>query len=95
MPVVLSLRVSTVCTAQQSADVDQYVDQPAIVLGWDTPAPPAQGGRRRRRQLQQGLVAISSFDDCRNDETIKQFVTTNTTCVTSGANNNIFTCSAS
>jgi hypothetical protein len=34
-PVVLSRTVAPVCLPPASADPDQYVDQDAIVLGWD------------------------------------------------------------
>ena len=49
MPVVLSKTVSTVCLAPASTDPDQYQDQAAIVLGWDTPAAGPSTGRRRRQ----------------------------------------------
>ena len=96
MPVVLSKTVSTVCLAPASTDPDQYQDQAAIVLGWDTPAAAAAGRRRRQAAapatLQQGLVAIVGSGECRADAIISQYSTANTMCVTTGTASNIFTC---
>ncbi len=44
--------------------------------------------------LEQGLVVISSNENCRADTTFGQYVSENTTCVTS-ENNNQFTCQVS
>ena len=104
MPVVLSKTVSTVCLAPASTDPDQYQDQAAIVLGWDTPAAgPSTGPRSHQTApapapapapatLQQGLVAIVGSGECRADAIISQYSTANTMCVTTGTGSNIFTC---
>jgi hypothetical protein len=44
--------------------------------------------------LREGVVTISAIADCRADTTFGQFVSENSTCVTS-ANNNQFTCQVS
>ena len=44
--------------------------------------------------LREGIVTISATADCRADTTFGQFVSENTTCVTS-TNNNQFTCQVS
>ena len=34
-PVVLSKTVAPICLPAQSADPDQFIDQNAVILGWD------------------------------------------------------------
>ena len=34
-PVVLSKSVSPICLPTQNADPDQFIDQNAVILGWD------------------------------------------------------------
>lgn len=34
-PVVLSRTVAPICLPAQSADPDQFIDQNAMILGWD------------------------------------------------------------
>ena len=35
-PVVLSKTVAPICLPAQSADPDQFIDQNAMILGWDS-----------------------------------------------------------
>ncbi|XP_046459640.1 chymotrypsin-C-like [Daphnia pulex] len=71
-PVVLSKTVVPVCLPPESTDPDQYADQDAIILGWDA-----------SEVLQQGKVKIASNVDCKNMQSISQYVSDTTICLSS------------
>ncbi|XP_046457839.1 chymotrypsinogen B-like [Daphnia pulex] len=86
-PVDLSRTVAPVCLPTASTDPDQFVDQPAVILGWGR----APGAALQNGELQQAKVSIMSNFDCKAIETPGKYVTDNTLCITSTFGNR-YTC---
>ncbi|XP_046457453.1 chymotrypsin-like elastase family member 2A [Daphnia pulex] len=78
VPVVLSRTVGPVCLAPANEEVDQYVDQSAVIVGWatdDTQFP--------MDTLSQATVSILSNSDCKADANFGKYVTDANICITS------------
>ncbi|EFX60671.1 hypothetical protein DAPPUDRAFT_276202, partial [Daphnia pulex] len=75
-PVDLSRTVAPVCLPTASTDPDQFVDQPAVILGWGrAPGSKAKhhqqltGAALQNGELQQAKISIMSNLDCKAIET--------------------------